>query len=58
MLFDWATFGEFETLRGDIGARPIIQTHMTEIAWVDWPTPEILQDIDTVADLTSLSISG
>ena len=47
VLFDAATFKEFERLQGDIGARPIIQAHRDEIAWVDWPTPEVLQDIDT-----------
>lgn len=47
VLFDRATFPEFALLRGDVGARPIIQAHAGEIAWVDWPTPEILQDLDT-----------
>lgn len=46
-MFDRATFAEFAALRGDIGARPIIQAHAAEAAWVDWLTPEILQDIDT-----------
>lgn len=50
VLFDRATFPEFAALRGDIGARPVIQAHADEIAWVDWPTPEILQDIDTAGD--------
>lgn len=50
VLFDRATFPEFERLTGDVGARPIIQAHWDQIAWVDWPTPEILQDIDTVGD--------
>ncbi len=50
VLFDRATFGEFARLSGDIGARPIIQAHADEIAWVDWPTPEITQDIDMAAD--------
>jgi molybdenum cofactor cytidylyltransferase len=50
VLFDRATFGEFAGLTGDIGARPIIQAHAAEAAWVDWATPEILQDIDTGAD--------
>jgi molybdenum cofactor cytidylyltransferase len=49
-LFDRATFPDFATLQGDIGARPILQTHHREVAWVDWPTPEVLQDIDTVDD--------
>jgi molybdenum cofactor cytidylyltransferase len=55
VLFDAATFPEFAQLEGDIGARPIIQTHRDEIAWVDWPTPEILEDIDVAADYNSSS---
>jgi molybdenum cofactor cytidylyltransferase len=50
VLFDRAIFPEFDQLQGDIGARPIIQAHRDAIAWVDWPTPEILQDIDIAAD--------
>jgi molybdenum cofactor cytidylyltransferase len=50
VLFDRATFPEFTRLQGDVGARPIIQAHLHEIAWVDWPTPEILGDIDTAED--------
>jgi len=53
VLFDRATFPEFGQLEGDIGARPIIQAHRDEIAWVDWPTPEILEDIDVAADYKS-----
>jgi len=51
VLFDRSTFGEFASLAGDIGARPIIRAHADEIAWLDWPTPEVLLDIDTRADL-------
>jgi molybdenum cofactor cytidylyltransferase len=50
VLFDRATFSEFARLAGDIGARPIIQAHADEVAWVDWSMPEIMWDIDTVAD--------
>ncbi len=50
VLFDAATFPEFERLSGDIGARPILQAHAAEIAWLDWPSPEVLQDIDTRED--------
>jgi molybdenum cofactor cytidylyltransferase len=56
VLFDRATFGEFNRLAGDIGARPIIQAHQDEIAWVDWPTAEVLQDMDTAADYQSFSV--
>ena len=47
VLFDRATFPEFDRLQGDIGARPVLLAHQSEIAWVDWPSPEIVQDIDT-----------
>jgi molybdenum cofactor cytidylyltransferase len=50
VLFDRVTFGEFARLSGDIGARPIIQAHADEIAWVEWPTAEITQDIDWAED--------
>lgn len=50
VLFDRRVFAEFGRLTGDIGGRPIIEAHAGEIAWVDWPTPEILQDIDVAAD--------
>lgn len=50
VLFDRATWPEFARLSGDIGARPIIEAHRDSIAWVDWPTPEVLQDIDTPED--------
>jgi len=50
VLFDRSTFPEFARLIGDVGARSIIQAHSDEIAWVDWPTPEITQDIDLAGD--------
>ena len=50
VLFDAATFPEFAGLTGDVGARPIIQAHRDEIAWVEWPGSEILQDIDVAGD--------
>ncbi len=50
VLFDRATWPEFARLSGDIGARPVIAAHRDDIAWVDWPTPDVLQDIDTPED--------
>jgi molybdenum cofactor cytidylyltransferase len=50
VLFDRSTFDEFSQLQGDVGARPILQARQGEIAWVDWPTPEVIQDIDTTDD--------
>lgn len=50
VLFDRATWPEFARLSGDVGARPIIEAHRDNIAWMDWPTPDVLQDIDTPED--------
>jgi molybdenum cofactor cytidylyltransferase len=50
VLFDQITFAEFARLEGDIGARPILESHGDALAWVDWPTPEVVQDIDTTGD--------
>ena len=50
VLFDRAVFAEFAGLRGDVGGRPIIAADTEEIAWLDWPTPEVIQDIDTPED--------
>jgi molybdenum cofactor cytidylyltransferase len=50
VLFDRSTFDEFSSLQGDAGARPILQARPDETAWVDWPTPEVVQDIDTAED--------
>jgi molybdenum cofactor cytidylyltransferase len=50
VLFDRQTFDQFDGLEGDTGARSIIQRYEGEVAWVDWPTDEILRDIDTPED--------
>lgn len=50
VLFDRRTFSEFSALTGDVGARSIISRHEDAIAWVDWPSAEILKDIDTPDD--------
>jgi molybdenum cofactor cytidylyltransferase len=55
VLFDRATLDEFAGLRGDVGARPILQAHHDEIAWVDWPTPDVLMDIDSPDDYRALT---
>ena len=54
VLFDRRTFPAFRQLQGDVGARPIIQAHSAEIAWVDWPGAEIIQDIDTADDYRAM----
>jgi molybdenum cofactor cytidylyltransferase len=55
VLFDRATFDEFVGLRGDVGARSILRAHQDQIAWVDWPTPDVLIDVDSPDDYRALS---
>ena len=50
VLFDRSVFREFAGLRGDVGGRPVLKAHADEMAWVDWPSAEILRDIDTAED--------
>lgn len=50
VLFDRRAFAEFATLTGDAGGRMILRGREDEIAWIDWPTDEILRDIDTPED--------
>jgi len=73
VLFDRRTFPDFESLAGDAGARSIILRHAAErheagrheagrqepgLAWVDWPTNEILRDIDTPEDYAAAQAGG
>lgn len=58
VLFDRATFPEIARLSGDIGARPVIRAHQAEIAWVDWPSEEVIQDIDTPDDYLAALPAG
>jgi molybdenum cofactor cytidylyltransferase len=58
VLFDRSTFDQFAALAGDVGARPIIAAHAAEIAWVDWPTPDVLVDIDSPDDYRALTDGG
>ena len=50
VLFDRATWPDFAQLTGDIGARPVIEAHRHAVSWLDWPTPEVIQDIDRPKD--------
>ncbi len=58
VLFDRRVFGEFDGLEGDAGARSVIRRHEAEVAWVDWPTDEILRDIDTPEDYDAANRPG
>ncbi|MCU0510326.1 MAG: selenium cofactor biosynthesis protein YqeC [Anaerolineae bacterium] len=50
VLFDRRSFPLFEVLAGDEGGRSILREREGEMAFVDWPTGEILRDIDTPED--------
>ena len=50
VLFDRRTFEEFDKLTGDAGGRTILRGREGEMAFIDWPTDEILRDIDTPED--------
>lgn len=50
VLFDRTTFAAIAALTGDTGARAIIRQHQHRVAYVDWPTDDVLKDIDTPAD--------
>lgn len=52
VLFDRATFPEFEGLTGDSGGRALFARHRVE--WVEWHDERALQDLDTEADYTDL----
>jgi molybdenum cofactor cytidylyltransferase len=50
VLFDRQAFPLFEALSGDAGGRSILRGRENDMAFVDWPTDEILRDIDTPED--------
>ncbi len=50
VLFDRTAFAAFAALTGDTGARAIIRQHEADVVYVDWPTDDVLKDIDTPAD--------
>jgi molybdenum cofactor cytidylyltransferase len=54
VLFDRSVFAEFAGLSGDAGARSIIERHRDACAWVEWPSSEVLLDIDTPEDYPGL----
>ena len=51
-LFDKIHFAELTTLKGDVGAKRVIQTHLPTVHLVPFPEGEI--DIDTPDDLARL----
>lgn len=56
VLFDRRAFALFEQLTGDAGGRAILRDRENEIAWVDWPSDDILRDIDTPEEYAAQSL--
>ena len=52
VLFDSSTFADFETLTGDVGARPLFSKFRAH--WIPWHDARALLDIDTVEDYEEL----
>lgn len=53
VVFDQAYFDEIEALKGDVGARSLLQEHEDKVIEVDVDDEGILKDIDTPADLSA-----
>lgn len=54
VLFGRRHFAAIEALRGDAGARPLLDRHRDEVAWVELADELPLLDVDTAADLARL----
>ena len=51
-FFDANLFPELKKLKGDVGAKPVVQQHFEEVVFVSFPKGHL--DIDTEADLIHL----
>ena len=52
VLFDRATFPDFETITGDAGGRQIFSKH--KVTWLPWVDDSALMDVDTEEDYEML----
>jgi CTP:molybdopterin cytidylyltransferase MocA len=52
VLFDRATFPDFETITGDAGGRQIFSKH--KVNWLPWVDDSALMDVDTEEDYEGL----
>ena len=52
VLFDRATFPDFEVITGDAGGRQIFSKH--KVVWVPWVDGSVLMDVDTEEDYDRL----
>ncbi len=57
ILIDRQFFAELMRVRGDVGARPVVQAHVAQMETVAVTDPAILHDIDTPLDLDGLNNS-
>ena len=56
VLFDRATFSDFETLTGDQGGRPLFAHY--QVTWIPWHDSRPLADVDTFEDYQRLLKEG
>ncbi len=54
ILLDRSLFAELQTVRGDVGARPVVRAHLSQAEIVAVPDPAILRDVDTPRNLDEL----
>ncbi len=54
ILLDRSLFAELESVRGDVGARPVVRAHLSQAEMVAVPDPAILRDVDTPRNLDEL----
>lgn len=53
ILFDRRLFPELHAVQGDVGGRPVVKSHNTDIVWLDIDDDRAGRDIDTPADLAA-----
>lgn len=58
VLFDRTLWPELLSIRGDSGGRALFRAHGAAIAAVDFDTPVVVQDIDTLDEYEALRAAG
>lgn len=48
VIFDYALFNELRELRGDQGARSVLQRYPEQVLWYESDDPAVITDLDTI----------
>jgi len=51
VLFDKSVFSQLAKIRGDVGAKSVVQKNQADVLEVEVPDKGVLEDIDTLVDL-------